>query len=87
MTLMRSCENPLMLRDFICFKVGLAVHILPQNKEVHYGLHFIICLTGYFTPGGEVVQALTFFIAKKVKSIYGFNILDRAALSMMPYAK
>lgn len=41
MTLLRSCENTFMLRDFICYQVGLALHITPQNRrftEVHITL-------------------------------------------------
>lgn len=34
MTVVRSCEDPLMLRDSICYQVGLAVHILPQYNRV-----------------------------------------------------
>lgn len=43
------------------------------------GLHFIICLTGYFTPGGEVKQCRALpsalLIAKKIKGISGFKTL------------
>lgn len=33
LTLLRSCENTFMLRDFICYQVGLALHITPQNRK------------------------------------------------------